>query len=143
MHSPALYVLAAAVLLQTPAFAAQHFQVLDTDETLITDVGPKGDSPGDIMTFKGVITDIGAKKRVGSEQGFCLRIDPATKIWECSFTVLLSDGMISVQGPFADSGDSHMIVTGGTGAYSGAKGTLLVHLRGTTPETDLFTFDLN
>jgi len=35
-----------------------------------------------------------------------------------------------------------MAVTGGTGIYAGAKGSLLVHLRGTTPETDLFTFDL-
>jgi allene oxide cyclase len=144
MRSPVRFALTAALaVFQVPAFAGQHMQFIDTDETLVAHVGPKGDAPGDIMTFKGVLTHVDGKKQVGSEQGFCIRIAPADKSWECSFTVILADGQIAVTGPFVDSGDSKMTVVGGTGAYVGAKGTLLVHLRGTTPETDLFTFDLN
>jgi hypothetical protein len=56
--------------------------------------------------------------------------------------VVLAAGQITLAGPYFDVGDSKMVVTGGTGVYAGANGSLLVQLRKTTPETDLFTFDL-
>src|SRR5712664_3803372 len=92
MRTSALATLAAVTLFQAPAFAAQHMQFIDTDETLITHIGPKGDAPGDVMTFKGVITEVDGKKKVGTEQGFCIRIDVAAKSWECAFTVVLAAG---------------------------------------------------
>jgi allene oxide cyclase len=36
---------------------------------------------------------------------------------------------ITVHGPFLDAGDSLLAVTGGTGAYAGAKGEMKLHAR--------------
>jgi len=46
------------------------------------------------------------------------------KSWECSWTTYLKAGSISVQGPFLDTGNSVLAVTGGTGAYAGVDGTM-------------------
>jgi hypothetical protein len=132
-----------AAALQAPAMAAKHLQFVDIDDTRIAHITRKGDAPGDIMTFKGILKDVEEKRQVGTEQGFCLSIDPATKAWECVTTVVLPEGRISYAGSYSDVGDSEFTVTGGTGAYKGATGILHLHLRGTTPETDLFTFDLD
>jgi allene oxide cyclase len=38
---------------------------------------------------------------------------------------------ITVEGPFFDDGtDTALAITGGTGAYTGARGTMLLHARG-------------
>jgi allene oxide cyclase len=135
------FVLGAAAL-QSPAMAAKHLQFIGIDDTKITHITPKGDAPGDVMTFTGVLKDMQEKKQVGTEQGFCLSIDPATKAWECVTTVVLPEGRISYTGSYFDVGDSEFAITGGTGAYKGAKGIMHLHLRGTNPETDIYTFDL-
>jgi hypothetical protein len=41
----------------------------------------------------------------------------------------LADGQITVQGPFYDAGDSVLAITGGTGAYSSARGQMKLHPR--------------
>ena len=46
-----------------------------------------------------------------------------------------------MQGPFLDAGDSVMAITGGTGAYRNARGTMDLHARSAT-EFD-FTFHLS
>ena len=42
---------------------------------------------------------------------------------------LAEKGSITVHGPFLDAGDSLVAVTGGTGAYGGAKGEMKLHAR--------------
>ncbi len=42
---------------------------------------------------------------------------------------MLSDGRITVEGPFLDSADSMLAVTGGTGKYAGVRGEMLLHAR--------------
>jgi hypothetical protein len=51
------------------------------------------------------------------------------KAWECFWTLSLSDGQITVEGPFFDAGDSTLAVTGGTGAYAGVRGEMGLHAR--------------
>jgi allene oxide cyclase len=43
---------------------------------------------------------------------------------------------------FMDSGDSLMVVTGGSGKYAGAKGSMKLHPRDATPTGYDFTYDL-
>ena len=44
--------------------------------------------------------------------------------WECRWIDFLEGGSITVEGPFFDGGHSAMAITGGTGAYRGARGSM-------------------
>ena len=131
-----------AVLASIPTLAAQRMQLIehaDTDATL--DLGAKGDSVGDLLTFANPVFDSANKTRVGSDQGYCVRVI-AGKSWECFWTLRLEDGQITVEGPFYDTGDSVMAVTGGTGKYAGAKGTMKLHPRDSKGTAYDFSYDL-
>jgi len=58
------------------------------------------------------------------------------------WTNMLKDGMITVEGPFYDTGDSSFVVTGGTGKYAGAKGGMKLHWRDAKGSAYDFIFDL-
>jgi hypothetical protein len=83
-----------------------------------------GDSSGDVLTFHNHLYKNG--KRVGRDIGTCVRI-VAPKSWECSWTNLLKGGHIDVSGPFYDTHDSVLSVTGGTGIYKQATGQMHLH----------------
>jgi allene oxide cyclase len=97
-----------------------------TDAT--TDTGAAGDSAGDILTFANPIYDEADVGQVGTDQGYCVRVVAGTS-YECTWTTSLDGGQIMVQGPFLDAGDSTLAVTGGTGAYEGARGSMQLHAR--------------
>jgi allene oxide cyclase len=131
-----------AVLAAIPTFAAERIQVIehaDTDATL--DLGAKGDSVGDLLTFANPVFDSANKTQVGSDQGYCVRVI-AGKSWECFWTLRLKDGQITVEGPFYDTGDSVMAVTGGTGKYAGAKGDMKLHPRDAKGSSYDFSYEL-
>lgn len=133
---------ALVALLALPAVAAEQLKVVEratTDATL--DLGAKGDSVGDLMTFGNPIFDAANKVQLGTDQGFCIRV-VVGKSWECFWTMTLKDGQISIEGPFKDVGDSVMVVTGGTGKYAGAKGQLKLHARDAKATGYDFTYDL-
>jgi hypothetical protein len=44
--------------------------------------------------------------------------------WECFWTLSLDKGQLTVEGPFYDSGDSVLAITGGTGEFAGALGEM-------------------
>lgn len=120
---------AVAVLAAVPVLAAEKIQLVehaDTDATL--DLGAKGDSVGDLLTFANPVYDAANKTQLGSDQGYCVRVI-AGKSWECFWTLRLKEGQITLEGPFYDAGDSVMAVTGGTGKYVGAKGSMKLHSR--------------
>jgi hypothetical protein len=94
----------------------------------VADLGAKGDSAGDILTFANDIFDKDNAKKVGSDNGWCART-VAGKAWECIWTVTLDDGQITVEGPYYDTADSVLAVTGGTGAYAEASGSMKLHAR--------------
>ena len=140
----ATLVLAGALALQVSlsAVAAEKIQVVEralTDTTI--DLGAKGDSVGDLLTFANPIYDAANKTKLGSDQGYCVRV-VVGKSWECFWTLLLADGEITVEGPFYDTGDSVMVVTGGTGKYAGAKGAMKLHSRDAKSTSYDFLYEL-
>ena len=140
----ATLLLAGALALQVSltAVAAEKIQVVEralTDTTI--DLGAKGDSVGDLLTFANPIYDAANKTKLGSDQGYCVRV-VVGKSWECFWTLLLADGEITVEGPFYDSGDSVMVVTGGTGKYAGAKGAMKLHSRDAKSTSYDFLYEL-
>ena len=78
-----------------------------------TDIGKPGDSVGDILTFANKVFDSKNEKQVGTDNGFCLRT-VAGEAYECNWTAFLADGQITAEGPFYDTKDSILTVTGGT-----------------------------
>lgn len=132
----------AAVMAALPAFGAEQIKVVErpVGETTV-DLGAKGDSVGDMLVFANGIFDAANKTRIGSDQGYCVRT-LVGKSWECFWTMTLKAGQITVEGPFLDAGDSLLVVTGGTGKYAGAKGSLKLHPRDATPTGYDFTYDL-
>jgi hypothetical protein len=135
MHRP-LALLAAlalgAALLAAPAADAARRQKIsvvehaNTDAT--TDTGAPGDSPGDILTFANPVFNHANTKQVGSDQGFCIRL-VVGRSYECTWTNFLKGGQIVVQGPFYDTKDSTLAITGGTGRYATARGSMKLHAR--------------
>lgn len=134
--------LATAALTAVPAMAAERIVVVErpVGETTV-DLGAKGDSIGDLLVFANKVYDPGNKTEVGSDQGYCVRT-VVGKSWECFWTLTLKGGQITVEGPFMDAGDSLMTVTGGTGKYAGAKGSMKLHPRDATPTGYDFVYDL-
>ncbi|MDY0884558.1 allene oxide cyclase family protein [Dongia soli] len=94
----------------------------------VTDLGAKGDSAGDLLTFANDIYDEQNGKKIGTDNGWCIRT-VAGKAWECFWTISLPKGQITVQGPFYDAGDSVLAVTGGTGSYTLVRGQMGLHAR--------------
>jgi allene oxide cyclase len=97
-----------------------------TDAT--TDTGANGDSAGDILTFANDLFDRTDTRKVGTDQGYCIRT-VAGVAWECNFTTFLKDGQIVVEGPFYDAKNSTFAITGGTGRYRNARGTMKLESR--------------
>jgi allene oxide cyclase len=125
----------------SPAAAKETVTVIEhtTTQTAL-DLGDKGDTVGDTLTFANDLYDANDVNVVGHDQGSCVRTQPG-KAWECSWTNILPDGTIVVQGPDYDTADSVLAITGGTGKYAGAGGEVQVKARdnGTKHE---FTFTI-
>lgn len=143
MHRATL-LLAGALALQAPiaTLAAERLQVVEhADTDTVVDLGAKGDSVGDLLTFANPVYDAANKTKLGSDQGYCIRV-VVGKSWECFWTLILAGGEITVEGPFYDSGDSVMVVTGGTGKYAGAKGDMKLHARDAKSTSYDFVYEL-
>jgi allene oxide cyclase len=104
-----------------------------TDAT--TDTGDPGDTSGDILTFANDVFDASDSTKVGTDQGYCIRIT-APGSYECNWTTFLEDGQITVEGPFFDTSDSVVAITGGTGAYRNARGQMVLKARNGGTEFD-------
>lgn len=95
---------------------------------VVTDIGMTGDSVGDVLTFANKVFDEDNRVQVGTNNGYCIRTVPG-EAWECTWSLLLENGQINVDGPFFDKKDSVLVITGGSGAYLGAGGELVLHAR--------------
>jgi allene oxide cyclase len=140
----ATLLLAGAIALQAPSAvpAAERIQLVEhADTDAVLDLGAKGDSAGDLLTFANPVYDASNKTKLGSDQGYCVRVSVG-KSWECFWTLLLKEGEITIEGPFYDSGDSMMVVTGGTGKYAGAKGDMKLHPRDAKGSSFDFVYEL-
>jgi hypothetical protein len=91
---------------------------------LVIDTGPAGDSSGDLLTFANDLYDETNVDKVGRDQGDCIRINTTEGSWECRWINFLKGGAITVEGPFFDSHDSVLVITGGRGQYKDARGSM-------------------
>jgi allene oxide cyclase len=140
----ATLLLAGALALQAPwaAVAAERIQVIEhADTDSVVDLGAKGDSAGDLLTFANPVYDAANKTQLGTDHGYCVRV-VVGKSWECFWTLKLAGGEITVEGPFYDTGDSVMVITGGTGKYAGAKGDMKLHSRDAKSTSYDFIYEL-
>jgi hypothetical protein len=106
-------------------------------------IGPAGeeDSAGDILTFANPVFNAENTKKVGADNGSCIRT-AAGKAWECIWTMTLAGGQITVEGPFYDGRDSILTITGGTDEYSGADGQMKLHARDPEETEYDFTYEI-
>ena len=123
---------------------AATLRLVERAETDATHVrgGGAPDNVGDMLTFTNPVFDQANTVRLGSDQGFCVRL-VVGRTYECHLTVLLAGGEIVVDGPFYDSAGSMMAVTGGTGAYMGARGEMALHARDARGTAFDFVFELS
>jgi dirigent-like protein len=95
----------------------------------VTNTGKSGDTAGDLLTFHNPIYNGANSKRIGHDQGDCIRISPKRGTWECRWVTFVPGGSIAVEGPFYDKRNSTMAVTGGTGDYRNARGSMVLRAR--------------
>jgi allene oxide cyclase len=122
--------------------AAQPFTVVEralTDTT--ADTGPTGDSLGDVLAFANPIYDAANQGRLGSDNGSCIRTAVA-KAYECTWTTTLAGGSLVVSGPFYDTKDSVLAITGGTGKWARAHGEMRLHARNAKGTAYNFSFSV-
>jgi allene oxide cyclase len=93
-----------------------------TTDTVI-DLTTNGDSTGDLLTFHNEVFDEDNQKVVGTSHGECVRIEVGVS-WECRWVTTLETGSLTVEGPFLDASSSVLAVTGGTGEFRGARGSM-------------------
>jgi len=91
------------------------FKFLDHPPRRRGDVPP---SPGDTSILSYRIFDAGGQTRLGRMDAMCTSTDRRGKRLLCTGAMHLSDGHIELAG----TGDP-LAITGGTGAYAGARGT--------------------
>jgi allene oxide cyclase len=123
----------------------RHGHVIHVVEHATTDAisntgGGAGDAVGNILTFNNDVFDQNDSAQVGTDQGYCVRLVVGVS-WECNWTTLLAHGQITVEGPFYDTQDSVVAVTGGTGRYANVRGSMELKSRAGGTEYD-FIFHL-
>jgi hypothetical protein len=112
----------------------------DTDT--LQHVGPASekDSIGDVLGFANPLFDENNEEKVGTDNGMCVRT-AVGEAFECVWTASLDGGQITVEGPFYDAKDSELAITGGTGDYDEASGTMDLHAR--NPDGTEYDFTYN
>jgi allene oxide cyclase len=120
--------------------------VIHVVEHAITDTVQEFHPPhlslGDTLGWHNPVYNASNTRRVGTDNGYCIRtVATGMTEWECAWTTFLPGGGITVEGPYYDNGtDTTLAVTGGTGIYTGAKGTMLLHATG-NPVGSEYDFD--
>ena len=89
-------------------------------------------SLGDVLAWHNPVYNASDAQQVATDNGYCVRTVATGKTeWECAWTTFLPGGQITVEGPYYDDGtDTTLAVTGGTGQYTGAEGSMLLHATG-------------
>ena len=131
----ALAPVAAAASTSSPA-AAPHPMIIHVVEHAITDTvqmfHPPKESRGDVLGFHNPVFNASDTRRIATDNGYCIRtVATGNTEWECTWTTLLPGGHLTVEGPFFDDGtNTTLAITGGTGKYAGADGSMLLHATG-------------
>lgn len=90
----------------------------------LVDVGDPGDSPGDYFLFEATLKNRAGTKTLGRDSGQCT-LGARTFICEATAQIF-GKGKITVYGAFFGEFDPRIAITGGTGDFRDAGGTLAV-----------------
>jgi hypothetical protein len=104
------------------------FQLNESPPFKFTMVGnpPKGLSQGDAAVYRARLKD-GSGQTIGSEHSHCLVTKPGDHpVAVCTDSIFLRDGRITAVGGVNLDRAQLLPVVGGTGAYEGTEGTLLI-----------------
>jgi hypothetical protein len=116
--------------------------VSTTTEENFLDLGDSGPSLGDQYVFSSTLTEHG--RTVGHTGVVCTLTSVQRNESECVGTAYFRWGQISVQGLVpGDANQFALPITGGTGAFEGAGGTLYVRELSQNPTRELLTFSLS
>jgi allene oxide cyclase len=130
------------VVAASGAAAADTLVVIEhPDHEQVVAKFPGKDSLGNLIVFHNSIFDATGRTKIGTDQGFCVRVNIGHS-YQCSFTVILPDGEIHVDGPFYDIGDSVLPITGGSGRYRTARGAMTLHPRDAKNSSYEFRYEL-
>jgi hypothetical protein len=101
-------------------------------------------SLGDVLAWHNQVYNAADTQPIATDNGYCVRTVATGKTeWECGWTTLLPGGHITVEGPYYDDGtDTTLAITGGTGIYAGAGGSMLLHARNSAGTEYDFIFTL-
>jgi len=105
------------------------------------DIGEKGDSVGDILTFDQPLLDQQGAV-IGNNSGSCVRTLVGER-FQCQWTLTLPTGSIQVAGRESDKGSSSLSIVGGTGAYATITGEMLSTNNNDGTFTQTLTYLLN
>ena len=118
-----------ALFMAGSASAGETLRLLNhSADDVVVDLGAKGDSVGDLMSFSEPVFDWDNTVQLGLQEGLCVRT-VVGKHWYCQWVYTVPEGALTVQGVYNDTGDSQYVVTGGAGKYLGARGVVKAHLR--------------
>jgi allene oxide cyclase len=122
--------------------AGDTIKVVEHATTDAVTNGTKADHAGNILTFANKVFNAADTKKVGTDQGSCVRM-VVGKSWECSWTTFLPKGQITVQGPFYDTSNSVLAITGGTGDYRDVRGQMKLKYHNSAGTKIDFVFQLS
>lgn len=134
----ALVGLTASIITPASSNTRYHRQTLHvTDKAsdggeIFIDVGEEGDSAGDYIVIENKLYNAAGTKKVGEATGDCLLL---VVLGECDLSFKLRGGLIVFEGPVNFAETSRLAVTGGTGRYKTAHGTVVA-----TPSEQGFDF---
>lgn len=123
-----------------PTDHGRTLRLLDTGATI--DVFLTGGDPshtGDREVFRDTLVWAKDHRPAGKAEGHCTVIEAATATTTCTIVTTLQQGTLTTEGVgvFVPGATSTAAITGGTGAYEGAKGhaTFLFNPAGESPVT--------
>ncbi|MEU3962868.1 hypothetical protein AB0F42_24190 [Streptomyces buecherae] len=108
---------------------------LKNEQHAETDLGPAGPSLGDYNSFSGHAIRDGSEVGLGAGSCKTVHIEGGKATTQCVITVEIGRGSVTMQSLAPKGGSSlEMAITGGTGAYAGARGTAHYWAIGTPDE---------
>jgi hypothetical protein len=125
---PVVLAVAGALLVAAPTAASARTVTLEVRSQLeraqLVDAAPAGDSAGDLLVFTERLLDRRGR-RIGSDAASCVRLFDERSL--CTVTYALPGGQVTtqlLQPGLAGVRTYDLAITGGTGRFAGARGTV-------------------